>query len=253
MFEKKLNFVVAGVQKAGTTTFDRILRYHPQLQMASIKETHFFDNDKFDWQNPNYAALERHFPARDERLRGESTPITIFWRPAIRRLHAYNSNVKFILLLRNPIQRAFSNWRHEYASGREKLPFHDAIREKGRSRLRGEEKTSEIHRYFSYVERGFYAEQLTYLIQYFPSRNIHCVIFEEFFSDRAASLQRTAEFLGIEPFPSGIPEIWEYAAKDVHYPSQLNSGDFDYLKSLFAADLESLQAILKRSIHTWTD
>ena len=74
MVQRKLDFVIAGAQKAGTTTLDDILRRHPQLQMAAVKETHFFDDEQRDWDRPDYGALHANFPIEDDRLRRRSDP-----------------------------------------------------------------------------------------------------------------------------------------------------------------------------------
>src|SRR5579872_1958564 len=103
MTESKLNFVIGGAQKCGTTTLYHIFLCHPQIQMATLKETHFFDDESRDWQNPDYSELDSYFSTDDNRLRGEATPITLYWRPAIRRLRDYNPNLKFIFLLRDPV------------------------------------------------------------------------------------------------------------------------------------------------------
>jgi Sulfotransferase domain len=248
----KLGFVIGGAQKAGTATLDAIFRTHPQLQMADIKETHFFDDESLHWDPPDYCWLDECFAAPDNRMRGEATPITLFWRPAIRRLHAYNPSIKIILLLRNPVERAFSNWQHEYAAGRETLLFKEAIREKGRVRLAGKGETDPLRRYFSYIERGFYACQLGYLMQYFPSSNIHCELLEEFSSDQPAALRRMSAFLGIEPFPESTGGKHIHRARNIAYPSQLEPEDRDYLAGVFRADVADLEALLRRSLSAWT-
>jgi hypothetical protein len=251
MVQRKLEFVIGGAQKGGTSTLDSIFRMHPQIQMATVKETHFFDDESHNWEAPDYKKLDACFPTNDGRLRGEATPITLYWRPAIRRLHKYNPNIKFILLLRNPIERAFSHWQHEYARGRETLLFKDAIREKGRSRLDAVSETHPLCRYFTYIERGLYARQLSYLMQYFPAHNIHCEISEELFRNQSAVLQRMSTFLGIDPFPEGISDVHKHAARKIFYPSQLEPRDKAYLSTLFSGDVAEVEALLGRSIPHW--
>jgi hypothetical protein len=250
MVESKLNFVIGGAQKAGTGTLDAIFRRHPQIQMASIKETHFFDDETRDWNTPDYGALDAFFQSRDDRLRGEATPITLYWRPAIRRLRDYNPDIKIILILRDPVTRAFSNWQHEYSRRRETLPFSDAIRG-GRSRVRAEAATEGLHRYCAYVERGLYGEQLAYLAEHFPKRNIHCEIFEELFGDRSAGLKRIAKFLGIGDFPGDIPELRINAAHDFTYPSALTDDDVRYLSDMFREQISMVESFLGRPIAAW--
>jgi hypothetical protein len=248
MAQRKVDFVIAGVQKGGTCTLDWIFRQHPQLQMATVKETHFFDDESHNWEAPDYARLDAFYAAEDQRLRGEATPITAYWRPAIQRLHKYNPAVKLILLLRDPVARAFSNWCKEYSIGRETMPFGNAIRE-GRDRVRCEAEVDGLHRYFSYVERGFYGQQLANLLDCFRPGQIQCLVSEEFFADQAATLQSLAAFLEIEPFPD-LPPVHKNPGRDFAYPSKL-SDDAPYLSALFRDDIAAVERFLARPIPAW--
>ncbi len=218
--------------------------------MASKKETHFFDDEARDWSSPDYAALDAFFPASDDRLCGEATPVTLYWRPAWKRLRDYNPDIKLIFLLRNPVERAFSHWRMMYAIGNDTLPFAEAIRG-GRDRVRSEAEVDGLHRHYSYVERGFYAEQLAGILERFPAHNVHFEIFEEFFADRDAGLQRLAAFLGIAPFRTGLADVHVYPAADIEYPSTLTKEDVTYLSDLYRDDIVKLEGLLRRPIPDW--
>lgn len=250
MVQRKLDFVIGGAQKGGTSSLFLIFCQHHQIQMAATKETHFFDDESADWRHPDYSKLHAYFAADDGRLRGEATPITLYWRPAIRRLRDYNPDMKFIILLRNPATRAFSNWRHEIASGRENVPFNDAIRG-GRSRVGLHAEVEGLHRYVSYVERGFYGQQLSYLLEFFPKRNVHCEISEEFFENRRGSLQRMAAFLGIDQFPADLPEFHANQAANIPYSSTMTDDDVAYLAELYRDDIKMIESLLERPILNW--
>jgi hypothetical protein len=247
---RKLDFVIGGAQKSGTCSLDRLLRTHRGVQMSSKKETHFFDDETRDWIAPSYTALDAFFPDHDSRLRGEATPVTLYWRPAQERLRAHNPDVKLIFLLRDPVQRAFSHWRMMYAIGNDTMPFADAIRE-GRARVSIEGEVEGLHRHYSYVERGFYAAQLRGVLAHFPAPNVHCEIFEEFFADKTAGLKRIAEFLNIAPFRDDTPDIHAYKAKEIEYPSLLTPEDKRYLADLYGDDTAALETMLDRSISAW--
>jgi hypothetical protein len=246
----KLEFVIGGAQKSGTCTLDRLFRMHRALQMSMKKETHFFDDETHNWSSPDYAALDAFFPASDDRLRGEATPITLYWRPAWKRLLDYNPDIKLIFLLRNPVERAFSHWRMMYAIGNDTLPFAEAIRG-GRDRVRSEAEVGGLQRQYSYVERGFYAEQLAGILELFPARNVRYEIFEEFFADRDAGLRRLTAFLGIEPFWEGLAAVHAFPAADIEYPSMLTSEDVAYLSGLYRGDIAKLEKFLGRPIPAW--
>lgn len=258
--DERLNFMVAGAQKAGTTTLDVLLRRHPQIAMATaagqrpgtrqpVKETHFFDNESRDWSSPDYADLHAYYGAGDDRLWGESTPVTLYWKPAISRIRAYNPAMRMIVLLRNPIERAFSHWQMDYRNGGEMLSFSQAIRE-GRERLATKAEKGGLHRTFSYVERGLYAEQLSYLTQYFPREQIHCEISEEFFANHGPTLQRIAAFLGVRGFPGRIP--FTFAHQGTRGGPEMSPADDDHLRAVFRDDIARTEAFLGRTIDAWT-
>ena len=123
------------------------------------KELHFFDNEEhFCTEPPNYAAYHASFAARmPSQLSGEATPSYMFWVPAAARMARYNPALKVIILLRNPITRAYSHWNKQWQQGRETLPFFEALRaeaERAQSALPLQARDT------SYMERGFYSGQL---------------------------------------------------------------------------------------------
>lgn len=243
----RLAFVIGGAQRSGTSTLNLLFRTHNGIQLSSKKETHFFDDEARDWAAPEYSALDAFFPETDGRLRGEATPITLYWRPALARLRAYNPGIKLIFILRDPVQRAFSQWRMMHAAGKDALPFARAIRE-GRARVCAEAEVEDLHREFSYVERGFYAAQLREVFKLFPARNVHCEIFEEFFADRAAGLNRLSRFLAITPFSGDVPDMHARWGAKMKSPAALASEDARYLAGLYREGTAELEAMLGRAV-----
>jgi hypothetical protein len=245
----KLAFVIGGAQKSGTTTLDALFRLHPAIQMADVKETHFFDDETRDWSAPDYAPLHARF-SNDTRLKGEATPVTLYWRPAIRRLHAYNPAIRFVFLLRDPVTRAFASWKKEYAAGLDTLSFEDAVAAYP-GRVRDMAETEGLNRVVSYIERGFYGAQLAYLTGLFPKAQVHCEIYEEFFADRAAGLGRIARFLGLAPFPAAPPALRRHPAKEIAYPSTLTPEIAARLHGIFRDDIAEVERFLGRPIPAW--
>ena len=127
------DFLVAGVPKAGTTALHMALSRHPGLYMSPIKEPKFFLTDgpppasggpedaltyrEHVWQRDRYEAL--FAPARPGTLRGESTPLYLYDRAALRRVAGLIPAVKLIVILRDPVERAHSNWTHLWSAGLE--------------------------------------------------------------------------------------------------------------------------------------
>lgn len=124
---RTVGLFIAGAQKGGTTSLFTRLAQHPGLASPRVKEPHFFDQESRDWARPDYAPLHAHYPAPDDRLRFDATPVYSFWEPAMARIHRYNPEARIILLLRDPAERALSQWRMARERGAEALSFIDAI------------------------------------------------------------------------------------------------------------------------------
>ena len=106
---ERIQFLITGVQKGGTTALDSVLRDHPSIQMARVKEIHHFDDDTIDWSAPDHGRLHAAYDwAATGAVRGEATPITLYRPNALKRLRSYDPRAKLLIGLRNPAFRAFS-------------------------------------------------------------------------------------------------------------------------------------------------
>ena len=235
----RVDFMVVGAQKAGTTALFEHLAQEPGLALAPVKEVHFFDDETVNWAAPDYDLYHRHFPAPDGRLRGEATPIYSYWPGSIERIAAYNPAARLILLLRDPVQRAWSHWKMEYARGAETEPFAWCVRQ-GRQRLFAAEPWGH-HRVFSYVERGFYAEQVARIDALFPRDQLLILTAEALRHAPAAALDQVRAFLGLAPGPPATARI-AHQGRDLDYGSELTSQDIAHLRAVYAADAERLAA-----------
>ncbi len=126
----QVNFLIAGAQKSGTTALHRFLSEHPRICMASRKEVHFFDKNKnFKISSPDYDTYHKNFPnPSDDQIVGEATPRYICWPSAPQRIKEYNPDMKLIFILRDPVERAYSQFIMEKKRGKEPFPFFVAIR-----------------------------------------------------------------------------------------------------------------------------
>jgi hypothetical protein len=241
MAEPRVQFVIAGVQKAGTTALFDYLSEQPELSLSHVKETHFFDDDERDWAQPDYAAYHALFDAPDGRLRGEATPIYLYWPGALERMAAYNPAMRVIVLLRDPVARAWSHWRMEFARGWEKAPFAWCIRE-GRQRLFEAEPWGH-HRAFSYVERGFYGEQVERLLALFPCEQVLVLTAEALQAEPTATLTQVRAFLSLPPAARAVEPRAVHVGREMDYGSELTEADAAFLRYLYARDQERLAAL----------
>ena len=231
--DERVGFLIAGVQKAGTSALFDYLRDEPGLALSDEKELHFFDDETQDWSRPDIAAYHARFPPWDGRPRGEATPIYTYWRQSAERIATYNPAMKLVVVLRDPVQRAWSHWRMEVARGAETQPFGWCIRE-GRQRLFEAEPWG-YHREFSYVERGFYGAQLAHLRSLFPPDQFLVLKAEDLKADPGPTLTTVRGFLGLAE--SGAPR-----QRDVHVGleapggARLGNADVDELRRIYAQD-----------------
>ena len=234
-----VNFVIAGVQKGGTTALFDYLTEAPGLALSDVKEVHFFDDETVDWAQPDYAPYHARFPAADGRPRGEATPIYLYWPQSLERIAAYNPAMRLIVVLRDPVERAWSHWRMEYSRGAETQPFDWCIRT-GRQRLFDAQPWG-AHREYSYVERGFYGEQLERLYALFPRDQVLLLRSDDLNNAPAAVLGRVGDFLGLRRMPQ--PHARRVHVGQAVEGSELTNQDVAHLRQVYAADQIRLKAL----------
>lgn len=207
------DFLIIGTQRGGTTSLYNYLADHPCIGAASIKEVHFFDSAHFKqgeiWYRGHFPTVwQKYATERGQKqkfLTGESSPYYLFHPHTAKRVATLLPQVKLIVMLRNPVDRAYSHYYHEIAGGHEKLPtFEDAI-EGEEERLRGEQEKmladeqyhSYNHRHYSYLARGRYIEQLPAWLDLFVKEQVLILKSEDFYADPAAVYLQTLRFLDV--------------------------------------------------------
>jgi hypothetical protein len=244
--KRTVGFVICGTQKGGTTALDAYLRSHPEICMADIKEVHYFDNDKyFTNDNPDYSKYHAYFsPKKKHKILGEATPIYMYWNESPKRIAEYNPEMKLILVLRNPIERAYSHWNMQRSKNADNLSFRDAIDAEAE---RCREALPYQHRGFSYIDRGHYLAQLRRIWTFFPKEQVLVLKNEDLKQNPNGTLNKVAEFLGITQFNN-------IETRNVHsrpYVSQMSDEERDFLKSIFEPEIKELAAELKWNCRDW--
>jgi hypothetical protein len=206
------DFIIIGAQKCGTTSLYRFLtEQHPGIAPALEKEIHFFDiafGKGLNWYRAHFPTiLYKQYLKKvrgQDLITGEASPYYIFYPHASRRIFETVPQVKLIVLLRNPVERAYSHYHHQVTRGRETLSFEQAI-EAEPQRLSGElEKILADENYisfnqahFSYLARGIYVDQLQAWTNLFPPEQLLILNSEAFFADPAATYRQVVAFLNV--------------------------------------------------------
>lgn len=227
----RVRFLLGGVQKAGTTALARYLERHPHVALPRSKEAHVFDDPHYD-ESWGAAEVDARFaPFFDAssggRLKGDATPITVFHPRLIARVAAYNPAMRWIILLRDPVDRAISQYYMERSRGCEPRGLLAAVLLE-RSRLRDHEndwRPQSPLRVHSYAARGRYAAQLDALYARFPRSQVLLLRASDLAVAPEACLARVAGFLGLSPMPHGLeyPRVFEgrYRAPPAWSPGRL--------------------------------
>jgi hypothetical protein len=242
--------VILGAQKCGTSSLHNYLTQHPQVIAPLRKEVHYFDL--------NYDRGERWYRAHFGRagepgLNLDSSPYYLFHPCVPQRMSRLLPQASLIVLLRDPVRRAYSHYWHEFDKGREKLSFEAAIEaepgrveEAGRRLATGEISRSREHQFHSYLARGRYAEQLERWLEFYPRERLLVLRFEDLVQQPLGVLNDTLAFLNLPPVDSARLE----PRNTRKYPP-MATVTADQLRAYYAADNRRLEQLLGRPM-SWS-
>jgi hypothetical protein len=200
------DFLVIGAPKAGTTALHAALAHHPELYLSPIKEPKFFLTDgppptkggpgdaltyrEHVWRREDYEALFAAAPPGT--LPGESTPLYLYDRAAMRRIRQALPDAKLIVIVRDPVERAHSNWTHLWSAGLE--PVGDFVRACAEEERRAAAGWAS---FWHYVGLGRYGEQLEHLFTLFPRDQVLVLRYRRLVDEPALTLDQICAFLGV--------------------------------------------------------
>ncbi len=242
-----VDFVIGGVQKGGTTLLWSILTRHPGIAFPKDKEVHWFDNDEHYAHGPaDFAAYHARFgDPGDPRLWGDPTPSYLWWPTAPARIRDYNPAMKWIVLLRDPVSRAYSHWNMTRGRGAEKLGFREALVAED-ARLRAATRRREAQRY-SYFSRGLYAQQIARLWSLFPREQTLILRSEWLREDPEGIVARVLGFLGLPPMT--LPEDVNAFAGEYERP--IDPADRAALGAAYAPEIRELERLTGWDLADW--
>lgn len=237
-------FIIVGVQKGGTTSLFAYLDQHPDLKLSRPKEVHFFDDE----YEKGMGFYKRYFPlAISGKRTGEASPYYIFHPLVADRIKRELPNTKILVVLRNPILRAYSHFQMQKRQGLEPLDTFDEAIDAENDRLQGERQkmldgngyNSINYKRFSYAKRGMYAEQVERWIDVFGRENIHFIKSELLNESPQDELIKVYDFLRLR---QALPT--NFGKKHVHSYSKIDETTFNKLREMYLEDQEKLVALL---------
>jgi hypothetical protein len=255
------DFIIIGAQKCGTTSLYNYLIRHPSIYEATTKEVGYFDRyyDKgIKWYRSHFPSSirkkhEKLFHKRDI-ITGEASTGYILYPHALRRIAKIIPNAKLILMLRNPVDRAYSHFNHSVRIGAETLPFDEAI-EKEQERVGAALRRIRVDEdyyscdidYYAYLSTGIYIDQIKTLMSLFPSEQILILKSEDFFMNTQEVFSQVLSFLNMPPYYLEITKKYNLGVYN-----QMDSAVRNKLMAYFEPYNQSLYEYLEtRSIMPW--
>lgn len=249
------NTIIVGAQKSGTTSLFSYLTQHPAIQGSCRKEVHYFDgglDPRFDSYKRGEYWYRAHFPlkmkAASQNRIIEATPAYLFDPSVPERIASLIPNAKIIAVLRDPVERAISNFFHEVRVGREVRSIMQALNEEDDLLApiwaSGEYKVPDFIT-CSYKARGRYAEQIARYFEAFSREQVHVLSSKKLSKDTDDSLAKVFDFLGID----STIHVTDKRPRNVSTNKpKIDSAVHEYLTDYFAPFNERLFELLEEKI-----
>jgi hypothetical protein len=206
------DFLIIGAQKCGTTSLYEYLIQHPDIYAATAKEVGYFDRyyqKGLPWYRSQFPSAFRKWYVRlilgRAFLTGEASTGYILNPHALKRISKIVPKAKLILMLRNPVDRAYSHYQHALRMKRESLSFEEAVKKEPErirdtwKRMLGDENYYNLNiALYAYLKTGLYIDQVRVLMSYFSKEQVLIIKNEDFDANPAAVVKRVLKFLGVD-------------------------------------------------------
>ena len=289
-FNKLPNMLVVGAAKCGTTSLAAFLRTHPDIYMSGTKELSFFLPSEGQMVKSLDSYKACFASAEDQLVRGEASVNYLYYEESPRLIReALGSDVKLIVMLRNPVDMAYSLWGHNRRLEREPRSFQSAL-DHEMERMAGEDELVGWRPNYFYRARATYSPQIRRYLNEFGSEHIRIMLFEDVLRDEASELQALCEWLGVSTnvpleFPRLNPagsnrirslrrwmdggssskkllkrlipnsvrlpvrRVAERFNRTERAPDRLDANTREQLMSLFIKDVDQLSELIGRDLH----
>ena len=238
------DFLCIGAQKSGTTLLYEHLKNINELYLPERKELHHYDSDINFYKGKEFY-FDFFKSANTNQLKGEITPAYLYFDFVPRRIkETVGKNLKFIILLRNPIDRAYSQYNmSKLKQGHEHLSFEEALIYEP-YRL----KTIESKRNFSYLDRGFYSKQILNYYKYFNKKQFKIILYESFVKEQNKYVNEILDFLCLNK----QVDIENKIIFENNYPP-MKSSTRKLLEQIYMDEMNYLENIIDIDLSIWKE
>lgn len=230
-----INLIILGEQKCGTTSLKYNLNKHPDINII-MREMHIFDTNR-------PTNLYRQFIDNSKIYNGEGTPIYFYQKNCINKLLNYNNEIRYLVILRDPVKRFISSHNMFKRKKIENRSINQCVVDEINSYNNNENLSTKFvdgankH----YLRRGFYIDQIKYLLKFIKRENIHIIISEFIWSNKDVELQKIWEFLNLK----NCNLDYEVKHSRKYYDNDIISIDLENrLKNIYSSKNKELEEFL---------
>lgn len=238
-----LHFILTGFDTTETPFLLNQIDKHPNIALASNPNCHFFDQKTDLFQALDTDAYNRLFQLNKRTtVFGDLTPSYFYWQTAPRRIYEYNPKTKIIVLLQNPIERAYSHWEKNKSIHIEPLSFEDALNAE-------KERTGPCLPFqdiqFGYKQMGYYSESIRRYQRYFKNHNLLFITYNDLADKPQDTLNKIAAFLEINPF------VLNRSIAFNSRTSSINLETYQELLEGYYFDIKESERLLQQNLLAW--
>ena len=250
------DFLIVGVQKGGTTSLYNYLIQHPDVVPASRKEVHYFDRNvhrSLNWYKAHFRNAARQKKSNSRIITGECTPYYAVNPYIPEKIAKIAPDTKIIFILRDPVERAFSHYKHNVnrnlyekpVTFSEALSFEEQIVPRVLDEMRLERNCYHTdHDIYSLRERGHYVEQIQTYEEYFPEK-VFILTTEELSEAPDKVLGKLCEFLGLTFYDFNIKKVFNRNPQSF----ERDCRSIELLKAYFLEHNKNLETYLKKELN----
>lgn len=250
-----ISFVLAGIQKGATSTLYRMLDRHPRIAGGPQKELNFFNQESVEWERPDYSTYVR--PGRGPWVdqAGDGTPDYLSWPHVFERMRRYRPDLRLITTVRDPIERAVSQWCME-RERRDDIPdFAEAVDRWASPDLPAEVPAGWSRSRFrveTMFTKGLYGQALRRCLASFDGQQVLVLDFADVFRTPHATLDRVTDFLGLERFERYPRLPHSNATHCDNGGGSITVAHVERLVEVYADDLAAFAALSGLDISHWS-
>ncbi len=254
------DYLLIGFAKCGTTSLHEYLIQHPSIYPPLGKEIDYFDRlygRGINWYKAKFPLKTQKFFVKNilkkNFITGEATPRYMEHPHALMRIKNHVPNAKFIILVRNPIERAFSHYNMNLRNGYEYRSFEDALKHEEK-RIQGRyekmEKNENFYSWdydlFGYLQHGLYINKLEKWLEIFPKEQFLILQSEEFLENPHTVYYQTLEFLNL---PKWEPSGYQFFKKREYVDKKIDQKVRQKLQDYFAPFNDELYKLVGKNFH----